>query len=100
PSLARRADRGHARPAHGRTVVTAPKLAPSVHDGLAVTAFVLAFFCPPLGVILGWVSISAANRDGRRSSGLAQAGLTIGLLLTVVLVIAVIAVAHGASQVP
>ncbi len=72
--------------------------APSVHDGLAVTSFVLAFFLPLIGFILGWVSIAAAHRDGRRASGLAVAGMVIGGLATVVIVIAVIAVASAAGS--
>lgn len=77
-----------------------PKLAPSVHDGLAVTSFVISFFFPPLGFILGWVSVYTAGRDGRKASGLAAAAMVIGALATVIAVIVVIAAVHAASMAP
>jgi hypothetical protein len=71
-----------------------------VHDGLAVTSFVIAFLFPPIGFILGWVSISAAHRDGRRASGLAEAAMMVGALATLIAVIAIIALAHSAAPAP
>jgi ABC-type Fe3+ transport system permease subunit len=65
---------------------------PSIHDGLAITAFILAWFMPLLGFILGCVSIGSAHRDGRNASGLAIAGAVIGGLATVIIVIVIIAI--------
>jgi hypothetical protein len=82
------------------TTPVTPKLAPSVHDGLAVTSFVFAFFFAPLGFILGWVSVYTAGRDGRRASGLAAAAVVLGGLFTLIAVIVVIAAVHAASMAP
>jgi hypothetical protein len=82
------------------TTPGAPRRAPSVHDGLAVTSFVIAFLFPPIGFILGWVSIASAHRDGRRASGLAEAAMTVGALATLIAVIAIIALAHAAATAP
>lgn len=71
---------------------------PSVHDGLAITSFVLAFFVPLIGLILGWVSIVSAHRDGRRASGLAVAGTVIGAVATAVVLVIVIVLAVHATQ--
>lgn len=79
---------------------TSPKLAPSVHDGLAVTSLVLAVFFAPLGFVLGWVSVATAARDGRRASGLAAAAVVLGALFTLIAVIVVIAAVHAASMAP
>jgi hypothetical protein len=89
------------RPGYVGPAVAAPSAAvrkPSVHDGLAITSFVLAFFVPLIGLILGWVSIATAHRDGRRASGLAVAGTIIGAVATVAVLIVVIVLAVHATQ--
>lgn len=68
-------------------------LRPSVHDGLSIAGFILAWFMPLIGFILSWVAISTAHRDGRKASGLAVAGMILGGLWTVIIVIVIIAVA-------
>lgn len=78
------------------TTPATPKLAPSVHDGLAVTSFVFAFFFPPLGFILGWVSVYTAHRDGHRASGLAAWAVALSVVFAL---IAVIVVAGAVSAV-
>lgn len=71
-----------------------PLRGPSVHDGLSITGFVLAFVLPLIGFILSWVAIAAAHRDGRRTSGLAVAGLVIGGLICLVVVVIVAVAAN------
>lgn len=73
-------------------------LAPSRHDGLAVTAFVAAFVFPLIGAILGPVSIASAHRDGRQASGLAVAGTVISLLALAAVVIVIISLASSAPD--
>lgn len=73
---------------------------PSVHDGLAIAAFILIWFASPIGFILGCVSISAAHRDGRNASGLAVAAVVLGVLFTVVIIIVIAVAVHAASTPP
>jgi heme/copper-type cytochrome/quinol oxidase subunit 2 len=75
-----------------------PQQAPSVHDGLAITSFVLAFIMPVLGFTLGCVSLSTARRDHRQASGLAVAAITLSVIFALIAVITVIVVvAHGTA---
>lgn len=73
---------------------------PAVHDGLAIASLVLSLVWlgglgSLLAVIFGAASIRTANRENRERSGLAVAGLTIGIiglvfavLLAVLLIVA------------
>ena len=70
---------------------------PSVHDGLSVTSFILAFFLPLIGFILGWVAVVSAHRDGRRASGLAVSGLVIGGLITGIITLVIVVTVIGAA---
>lgn len=54
------------------------------HDGMAIASLCTSFFVPVLGIIFGGVSISAAHREHMRASGLAIAGLVIGIIGSVV----------------
>ncbi len=54
----------------------------SEHDGLAIAAIISAFLFPVLAIILGSVSLHDAQRHNRRPSGLAIAGVLLGLLGT------------------
>lgn len=54
---------------------------PSQHDGLAVAGFILSFLLPVLGLILSWVSISTAHRDGHKTSGLAVSGVCVSAVI-------------------
>lgn len=71
--------------------------APSVHTGLAITSFILAFFIPVVPFILGWVDIAAAHKAGRRASGLAEAAMFVNALA---LVLFIVLVAVLAAQQP
>jgi prepilin signal peptidase PulO-like enzyme (type II secretory pathway) len=78
---------------------TRPPLTASVHDGLAIASLVLGILYlggigALLAVIFGHLSRKAARLADRQPSGMATAGLIlgwIGLALTVVLVIVLIA---------
>jgi peptidyl-prolyl cis-trans isomerase B (cyclophilin B) len=80
---------------------------PSVHDGLAITSLICAFFFPPLGVIFGHVSNRIALQEGRLRSGLAVAGVVLGcigtigwLILFIALLAAVARTGTGSYPVP
>ncbi len=75
------------------------QLKPSQHDGLAITSFILAWFVPLIGFILGWVSIATAHREGRRPSGLATAATTIGAIgVVAVIIVVIVLIAHAGQQ--
>lgn len=75
-----------------------PPPAASVHDGLAIAAFITAWLAPFIGLILGWVSVSAAHQARRRASGLAVAAVVIGALFTLAgIIAAIVLVAHLGS---
>jgi hypothetical protein len=67
-------------------------LKPSMHDGLAIAAFITVWFMPLVGFILGQVSNSTARREGRRNSGLAVAATWLGAIGTAIWVLFAIAV--------
>ena len=67
-------------------------------DGAAITGFVLAFFFPVIGFILGAVSQGQAKRRGMRQSSLATAAMWIGAALTVIEVILVIVIIAAGSK--
>jgi len=71
---------------------------PSRNTGLDITAFVLSFFFPFIGFILGWVAISSAHRENRRAAGLSVAAMWIGGIATVVIIVVVIAIAVAAAN--
>ena len=73
-----------------------PRLRP-VHNGLAITAFIVAWIIPLLGFILGCVSVSEAHSQGRDSSGLANWAVGLGMIFTVAYIIAVVVLTHDAS---
>lgn len=57
-------------------------------DGFAIASLVTAFFCTPLGLVFGFVSLSRIKRTGRGGRGLAIAGIVIsavGILAAVAL---------------
>jgi len=49
-------------------------------DGLAIASFICAFFCSPLGLILGIAALSRIGRTRARGRGLAIAGVVISAL--------------------
>lgn len=66
----------------------------SVTSGLDITAFIAAWFFPPLGAILGMVGVSEAHKQGRTASGLAAAAVVVGVLATLVFILVVIVAAN------
>jgi fatty acid desaturase len=75
------------------------ELLPRVHSNVALSAFILAWFFPPLGFILGWVSIISDRNDGRKESALAVAAMVLSVLFTVAVIWAII-VATKSAPVP
>lgn len=78
--------------------VLPPTKAPAVSNGLAISAFILAFFVPPAAIVLGHVSRGEARRADRQPSGLATAGLVLGYIFTVLAVLAVVIVVAAAAN--
>ncbi|MFI1395225.1 DUF4190 domain-containing protein [Streptomyces sp. NPDC020681] len=67
-----------------------PPRPPSV-NGLAITSLVLGIVCciPPLGLILGLISLSQIKNRGQRGKGMAIAGVVLSGLSTTLLLIAI-----------
>ena len=63
--------------------------------GLDITAFILAWFLPLLGFILGLVGVSEAHKQGRDASGLSIWAAIIGGVATLTVIIVIIAVASS-----
>jgi hypothetical protein len=59
------------------------ELLPRIHSNVALSAFILAWFFPPLGFILGWVSLVSDRNDGRERSGLAVAAMIISVIIVI-----------------
>lgn len=71
---------------------------PSRAEGIDITAFVLSFFLPLIGFILGWVGLAQAHKQNRNAHGLTIAAMIIGGLGTVLITIwIIIAIAASAS---
>jgi hypothetical protein len=66
------------------------ELLPRIHSNVALAAFILAWFFPPLGFILGWVSIVSDGNDGRYASGLAKAAMLISALVVIGYIILIV----------
>lgn len=66
----------HQGPAYAPPAYGAP--APQSTNGLAIAAFVLAFFACVIGLILGYVARSQIKRTGEGGAGLALAAIIIG----------------------
>lgn len=49
-------------------------------NGFAIAALVTAFFCAPLGIVFGLVARSQIKRTGQAGSGLALAGIILGVV--------------------
>lgn len=75
-----------------------PKRSPSIHNGLAIVAFLASFFVPPIGVILGCVSVNEAHKSNRHESGLAVWAIILGILGTVIYIIVIAVAIHSADQ--
>ena len=68
-----------------------------VHNGLAIAAFIIAWIIPPLGFILGCVSVSEAHSHNRNASGLGSWAVALGLLFTTVYIIGIVVAVKSAS---
>ena len=93
---------GPPRPPGDLRAAPEPK-SPAVHDGLAVAALVLSLVWlgglgAILAVIFGGVSIRTAHRENRGISGMAVAGLILGILGLIALIIVIVAIAHAGAQ--
>ncbi len=52
-------------------------------NGMAITGFVLSFFCAPLGIIFSALGMSQTGKDPSQGGrGLAIAGLVLSILFT------------------
>jgi hypothetical protein len=60
----------------------------------------VALIAPPIGFILGAVSVTTAHRDGRNASGLAVAGVILGGLATIIILIVIVKIAGSAASDP
>ena len=49
-------------------------------NGLAIASLVSAFFCSPLGIILGFIAKGQIKKTGQSGNGLATAGIVIGVI--------------------
>lgn len=95
-----------AAPLTGNVPPRESRLAPVVHDGLAIASLVLSLVWlwglgSLLAVIFGAISRTEARKAGRQPSALATAGLIlgiIGLVAAVIITIAIIVMANSHSS--
>ncbi|MCC8245273.1 DUF4190 domain-containing protein [Saccharothrix luteola] len=59
-------------------------------NGMAIAALITAFLFSPAGIVLGIVARKQIRRTGEQGWGMATAGLIIGVVLTVLWVLAVV----------
>lgn len=64
-------------------------------SGLAIGAFVAAFFCAPAGIIMGFIARNQIKTSGQGGNGLALAAIIIGI---VSIVLGVLVVGAGFSS--
>jgi peptidyl-prolyl cis-trans isomerase B (cyclophilin B) len=60
-------------------------------NGLAIAALICAVLCPPLGILLGHLSLSQIKRSGDEGRGIALAGAVVAYVFTAVWVILLVA---------
>lgn len=60
-------------------------------NGMAIAALVSSFVFPPLGIVLGHVSLSQLKKSDEDGKGLAVAGLAIGYVVTALAVVVIVA---------
>lgn len=63
---------------------------PRQTNGMAIAALIAAFLFSPAGIVLGVVARKQIRRTGEEGWGMATAGLIIGVVLTVLWVLAVV----------
>ncbi len=64
--------------------------APPRTNRLAIASLLSAFMCAPLAVVFGHVSLAQIKRSGEHGRGLAVAGLVLGYLLPVAMVVVLV----------
>ena len=63
---------------------------PAQTNGMAIAALITAFLFSPAGIVLGIVARKQIRRTGEQGWGMATAGLVIGVVLTVLWVLAIV----------
>jgi hypothetical protein len=63
---------------------------PRQTNGMAIAALITAFLFSPAGIVLGVVARKQIRRTGEEGWGMATAGLVIGVVLTVLWLLAVV----------
>ncbi len=90
----------YARPQQAYPVYYGAPLAP--YSTTAIVGFVMAFFVPIVGLILGIVSLTQIRKTGQRGHGLALASIVIGSAYTVfvflIIVLEIIGLAIGVGS--
>lgn len=61
----------YGQPPHGQAQGT---------NGMAIASLVTAFFCSPLGIILGFVAKGQIKKTGQSGNGLATAGIVLSII--------------------
>jgi peptidyl-prolyl cis-trans isomerase B (cyclophilin B) len=73
------------------TAVTTPAAEPTTPsprtNTLAILSLVFAFFCWPVGLVLGHIAHNQIKLTGEKGKGLATAGLVIGYVCLAVMVL-------------
>lgn len=67
--------------------------APTRVNGLAIVSLILAVIVPPAGIPVAVTSLRSIERTGERGRGLALVALWIGIVLTVIYLLSLVAVA-------
>ncbi|MBT1161959.1 MULTISPECIES: DUF4190 domain-containing protein [Bifidobacterium] len=62
---------------------------------MCIVGFILAFVFAPVGVVLSVIAMIQISRSGEKSRGIALAGIIVGAVNTVILVMVIVAIAVG-----
>jgi peptidyl-prolyl cis-trans isomerase B (cyclophilin B) len=60
---------------------------------MAILALIFAFIFAPLGIVFGWIGLSQLKRVPQDGRGLAIAGIAVGAVFTVLIVLYIILIA-------
>ncbi|MFE9743383.1 DUF4190 domain-containing protein [Saccharothrix saharensis] len=67
-----------------------PPAQPRQTNGMAIAALITAFLFSPAGIVLGIVARKQIRRTGEDGWGMATAGLIVGVVLTVLWLLAIV----------
>jgi len=69
-------------------------------DGISIASLVTSFLCclAPVGVVLGFVGLARTKGGQRKGRGFAIAGIVVGLLMSIVSAVAVVAIVMFADS--